>query len=147
MSNALFKTDFEWAIRKRTWIIVNHIQPVVNRAIYIAGPMQGIPEFNYPAFNAAAALYRQLGYTVLNPAEHDTDIIGVDAGKVSPSGSIVELEANSHFRRNEALAADLNWIALNATDIHMLPGWEHSTGAFAEWSLAKAMKLVFHYGN
>lgn len=117
------------------------------RKIYIAGPMQNVPEFNYPAFNKAAALYRELGYIVFNPAEHDTEILGVDAGQVSPSGSLIELEANSTFRRNEALAADLKWIALNATDIHMLPGWEHSTGAFAEWSLAKALKLTFHYGN
>jgi hypothetical protein len=40
--------------------------------IYIAGPMTGLPEFNYPAFNAAAAAWRADGWDVVNPAEeHD----------------------------------------------------------------------------
>ena len=38
--------------------------------VYIAGPMTGLPDFNYPAFNAAAAKLRALGLEVLNPAEN-----------------------------------------------------------------------------
>ena len=38
--------------------------------IYLAGPMTGLPEFNYPAFHAEAARLRQLGYHVENPAEN-----------------------------------------------------------------------------
>jgi len=36
--------------------------------IYIAGPMSGLPEFNYPAFFAAAEQLTAAGYDVLNPA-------------------------------------------------------------------------------
>ena len=34
------------------------------KRIYIAGPMTGLPEFNYPAFNAEAARLRKLGHHV-----------------------------------------------------------------------------------
>lgn len=32
------------------------------RRVYIAGPMTGLPEFNYPAFNACAADLRAKGF-------------------------------------------------------------------------------------
>ena len=37
--------------------------------IYISGPMTGYPEFNFPAFHAAAAAWRAAGWDVVNPAE------------------------------------------------------------------------------
>ncbi|MDI1279280.1 DUF4406 domain-containing protein [Methylobacter sp.] len=37
--------------------------------IYLAGPMSGLPDFNYPAFNQAAERLRGLGFHVENPAE------------------------------------------------------------------------------
>lgn len=40
------------------------------KRIYIAGPMSGLPEFNYPAFNRAAAVLRAQGHHVENPAEN-----------------------------------------------------------------------------
>ena len=39
--------------------------------IYIAGPMRGYENFNFPAFDAAAQLYRAIGYEVFNPADKD----------------------------------------------------------------------------
>lgn len=38
--------------------------------IYLSGPMTGLPEFNYPAFNAMAATLRGRGFVVNNPAEN-----------------------------------------------------------------------------
>ena len=36
--------------------------------LYLAGPMSGLPDMNYPEFNRVAALLRAQGYEVLNPA-------------------------------------------------------------------------------
>lgn len=39
--------------------------------IYVAGPMTGIPDFNYPAFRKAALELSALGHEVENPADND----------------------------------------------------------------------------
>lgn len=36
--------------------------------LYIAGPMSGVPQHNYPAFDEAANALRAAGYLVVNPA-------------------------------------------------------------------------------
>lgn len=38
--------------------------------LYIAGPMTGLPEFNYPAFNQAEKELKARGYITLNPASN-----------------------------------------------------------------------------
>lgn len=38
--------------------------------VYIAGPMTGLPDFNYPLFHMAAARWRAAGWVVCNPAEN-----------------------------------------------------------------------------
>ena len=43
------------------------------KRIYIAGPMTGLPDLNFPAFHAEAARLRALGYEVSNPAEINPD--------------------------------------------------------------------------
>ena len=37
--------------------------------LYIAGPMTGDENFNYPAFFSAAQILEDVGYTVINPAD------------------------------------------------------------------------------
>lgn len=113
------------------------------KRVYLAGPMTGIPHFNYPAFNAAAARLRAGGFTVFNPAEHDTQMFGKDIS--NPTGCAIQAADEHGFDRRAALKADLTWICENADAIALLPGWERSSGANAEMALAKALSLeVIH---
>ena len=40
---------------------------------YLAGPMSGIPQSNFPAFDAAAKHLRDLGHDIVSPAELDDE--------------------------------------------------------------------------
>ena len=39
------------------------------KRLYIAGPMTGLQDLNFPAFNAETRRLRDLGHEVVNPAE------------------------------------------------------------------------------
>lgn len=85
--------------------------------IYIAGPMTGIPEFNRPAFNRAAAKLQASGHVVLNPA-------------TLPNGL------------TQAQYMDICCAMIRCADeIHLLEGWEQSAGARAELALAEKLEL------
>lgn len=107
--------------------------------IYVAGPMRGIPEFNFPAFAAAAAMLRLDGHTVFNPAERDTERHGVDISKGNITGDEKLAVATHGFDLRVALAEDADWICRNANAIALLPGWENSKGARAELALSEAL--------
>ncbi len=101
--------------------------------VYLAGPMTGFPEFNFPAFDRAAEALASHGYTVFNPAQMDRDI------GFNPSSSGVTQE----FLR-DAMRRDLTAIC-EADAIAMLPGWEKSGGARVEWTLATHLGLKVIY--
>lgn len=113
--------------------------------IYVAGPMRGIPEFNFPAFNAATAMLRAQGHTVFNPAERDNERHGKDISIGNATGD-EDVAAKEHgFSLREALADDTAWICREADAIAMLPGWENSKGAKAELALSRALghRVIF----
>lgn len=109
--------------------------------IYLAGPMRGIPEFNFPAFYAAAAELRAQGHTVFNPAERDNEHHGTDISKGNATGDEKLAAAQHGFSLREALASDLNYICREAEAIALLPGWERSKGVAAERATALALGL------
>lgn len=113
------------------------------KRIYIAGPMQGIKDFNFPAFHEAAKTWRDNGWEVFSPAERDIKLHGAAVGN-APTGNLNEIK-DTGFNLRQALADDLTWIALNADAICMLKGWENSKGAQAEWALARALGLQIFY--
>lgn len=86
----------------------------MKRTIYVAGPMTGLPDFNYPAFNAAAKKLRAMGHTVFNPAESPAPACGTYQG---------------YLRLGIAQLVQCECIVL-------LPGWSDSTGARIERFLA-----------
>lgn len=88
--------------------------------IYLSGPMTGYPELNYPLFNKTTELFRGLGHTVMNPAEW-------------------EILNDCAFDLKKAFADYCHFIIWEAEMVVVLDGWNHSPGATAEVSLAKAI--------
>jgi hypothetical protein len=116
--------------------------------LYLAGPMRGIPLFNFPAFHYAAADLRALGHEVFNPAEHDNEKHGTDISAGNLTGDETKAAAEHGFNLREALHADLTYICQEAEGIVMLPGWEKSKGATAERAVAIALGLkVIDWGH
>ena len=110
--------------------------------IYVAGPMRGIPEFNFPAFHAAAASLRAQGHEVFSPAERDIAHHGVDISKGNTTGDETVAAATHGFNLREALKDDLEFICLHADAVALLPGWHNSKGAQAEVATAHALGLT-----
>jgi hypothetical protein len=89
------------------------------KRLYVAGPMTGLPEFNFPAFHAAASKLRSLGFEVENPAENP-----------EPScGSWL-----AYMRMAVVQVSKVDGLIL-------LPGWEKSKGARVEFNLAVGLGL------
>ena len=97
--------------------------------VYVAGPMRGYPDLNFPAFHRAASLGRSVGFKVISPAEEDIKC-GVDSKDV-----MFSLDACREFARR-----DVNLI-FGCTAVAVLPGWEKSVGATAEVALARWLGL------
>lgn len=114
--------------------------------IYLAGPMQNYPEFNFPAFNSRTKELRDQGHEVFNPAERDIERHGgVDISKGNSTGSLEQAVTNHGFNLREALRDDLVYICQTADAIALLPGWENSKGARAEHATAVALGLKIIY--
>jgi len=87
--------------------------------IYIAGPMTGIKDHNYPAFFCVAAKLRAEGRDVINPAEQTYGI-----GK--PWTFYMRLGLQG---------------LLQCDEIVLLPGWESSRGARLEREVAEQLGM------
>lgn len=108
--------------------------------IYLAGPMRGYPNFNFPAFDYAAAKLRHYGHEVFSPAERDRKAYGPEI-EINPTGDEAKV-SNPACTINDCMKADTSWICDHATAIALLPGWEKSSGARAEYALAQALGLT-----
>ncbi len=117
--------------------------------IYLAGPMTGIEYFNFPMFDTFRDIYKNMGYIVFSPADHDRELLEQPEWWMPQEsdslGPWKEWNIVGAPTLRKMLGDDLGWIAKNATHMAMLPGWEKSNGAFAEWALAKALSLDIKY--
>lgn len=95
----------------------------MKRVIYLAGPMAGLPEKNFPMFNHVVSRLRYRGHRVYSPHEF-------------PSNG-----AGNTFDMRRAFAMYSNFICLEADMLIMLPGWEQSLGVSAELALAMYCKI------
>lgn len=88
--------------------------------LYVAGPMTGLPDFNYPAFERAEMLLRGAGYEVESP-HHNGD------GDTSKPWQWYVRAALAQMLRCDGVA--------------LLPGWEKSRGANLEHFIACTLDM------
>ena len=101
--------------------------PELPASIYLAGPMTGIPEYNFPAFQLAAADLRGRGIDVWSPAEHDL------ANGFDPATDAAK--PLRHYMEHDLPAV------LASDAVVVLPGWEDSKGARLEVHTATACDI------
>lgn len=104
--------------------------------IYIAGPMTGIPKWNFPAFFEAENQLLALGHEPVNPAHND----GATVQEALESAGSPEAPNNPwrwYMRR------DLPHV-LEVDALCVLPGWQKSKGASLEVHVAKAIGLPIY---
>lgn len=94
----------------------------MNPRIYIAGPMTGLPDLNYPAFNAEAARLRAAGWEVENPAENTAP----------PSGEWIDY---MRLAIPQLLTCEI---------LVLLPGWFASRGARTEKRIAEVFAMRWY---
>lgn len=96
--------------------------PVIR--LYVAGPMTGLPDNNYPAFNQAADKLRAHGYKVENPADN--------------KASLQKILHHHPIEYTDYLRAGLTQL-LHCDGVAVLEGWWNSGGA--RWEVQTAGML------
>lgn len=86
--------------------------------VYISGPMTGLPNYNFEAFNDAEAMLEAKGFVVVNPARFG--------------------DQRRSWEENMRMSLDG---LLICEAIYFLPGWEQSRGAILEHAIAKELKI------
>lgn len=115
------KKEFRCISTMQMWLM--HECP--NMRIYIAGPMSGLPDNNYPAFHAAAARLRARGWHVENPAESPSPHVDADC------------EWTAYMRMGISQL-------MTCHAIYLLPGWQNSRGASIEYLVAQRLGLPIY---
>lgn len=111
----------------------------MSKSIYIAGPMSGYPEFNFPAFFAAEAMLNRAGWEVFNPAAKSQED-ELDAEAFITGDNLKVIEKGFDFKK--CYLWDIEHV-MKANAIYMLKGWQYSPGAVGEHAVAVTMKK--HY--
>lgn len=107
------------------------------KSIYIAGPMSGYPEFNFPKFFAVQAVLEEMGWEVFNPANKSNEAAVVKHVSYGEGDDKSLMKSGWSFR--DAYKWDTDKV-ISADAIFMIKGWEASPGARGEHSVAIAMK-------
>jgi hypothetical protein len=127
---------------------------VAKLKLYVSGPMTGLPEFNFPAFDAMSEFIEQRGMEAISPADHDRRVLAQNFGAgrtpfafVHDVPGYAEGDVERYSKHTGAVHDLLVWdIAqiVEADGIVLLPGWENSTGAAHERYVAEVTnKRIF----
>jgi hypothetical protein len=95
---------------------------IEGKKVYVSGPMTGIKDFNYPAFECAELFFKNLGAVVYSPHK-------------APCFKSWE----DYMRYDIKMLCDCEYI-------FMLEGWENSKGAKIEKYIAESIgiKTIYH---
>jgi hypothetical protein len=104
--------------------------------IYIAGPMSGVENFNFPLFFETEEKLKELGYEVINPAHNDGETLE-EALAMAGTPDKPNNPWSYYMRR------DLPNV-LNVDALCVLPNWRRSKGALLEVHIAKALGLPIY---
>ncbi len=99
--------------------------------IYVAGPMTGLPDHNFPAFFEVAERLEAIGHTPINPADHD-------------GATLEEAIANQHSLGDWTAYMKRDIPRLVACDaVYLMDGWKSSKGATLEHFIAEELGMPF----
>lgn len=98
--------------------------------LYLAGPMTGLPLFNFPEFDRVAKELRSRGYEIHTPHE-------INYGET--------LESRGSLRYTDYLRGGLK-LLLECEGLVLLPSWMNSKGAQLELHVADKLEMpVWQY--
>ncbi len=101
--------------------------------LYLAGPMTGHPDLNFPAFHAAAASLRALGHDIVSPAE-----INGGADELVACAAMSPEQQKAHWKA--CMRKDIAHL-VTCEGVVLLPGWLGSRGARQEHSIAIGIEM------
>lgn len=99
--------------------------------LYIAGPMTGMKDWNFPLFFETETKLKALGHDVINPAAFDGKTLK-EALENTGSADSPAYPWSFYIRR------DLPWL-FTVDAVVVLPGWQKSKGATIETQVAQAL--------
>lgn len=91
--------------------------------LYLAGPMSGIPDFNYPEFYKWKGLLQRSGYRVRSPADMNME--------------------HEKYSWTECMKEAIKMM-LDCDGVALLDGWMSSRGTKIEVSLAESIGIPCH---
>lgn len=131
--------------------------------LYLAGPMRGMPNYNFPAFWIAATELRTKGYTVYSPAEHDWErnyVVATYGGEYILQSNPVPYLGPKKAKKcvvrihPDWVEEDLRVVVLRedvaelacCDALALLPGWSESEYSKVEICVAVLLQLpIFEY--
>lgn len=119
--------------------------PFKNKTYYLAGPMSGLPQFNYPKFHRLAATLRDYGFTIISPAEQDSKDMQVAAmsstdglvdGKKPVDSATVVFQGETW---GDVMARDVKLIFEKCDGVIAMDDWYKSKGARLEVFISRLL--------
>lgn len=97
---------------------------------YLAGPMTGLPEYNFPEFDRYCEILRKKNFDIISPHE-------IDHGETPETRGSLDY----HLYIKEGLKA-----LLTCDAVILMPGWENSHGSRFEVEVARKCGMnIFLY--